>query len=169
MLQVHRAGKRRSEAILAPNFSLENGATGQKNKMARFCSDHCGSGLSCGRYRMAPELSDDRPPMPQKIPAPKGRNLCTNGERRSPFHAEPRHSSRAVANSPVALRFPKQIFLHCTPVRRARSALLLVGSTPSCSRKVNSRSLCSHRARARFPTSRWELFKCCSARVKIRF
>ena len=31
------------------------------------------------------------PPMPQKIPAPKGRNLCTNGERRSPFHAEPRH------------------------------------------------------------------------------
>jgi hypothetical protein len=44
----------------------------------------------CGWYRMAPESSDDRPPMPQKIPALKGRNLCTNGERRSPFHAEPR-------------------------------------------------------------------------------
>ena len=45
---------------------------------------------SRGWHRMAPESSDDRPPMPQKIPAPKGRNLCTNGERGSPFHAEPR-------------------------------------------------------------------------------
>ena len=90
MLQVQRGGNRRSEAILAQKFWLENGATGRKGKMARFCSDHCGSGLSCGWYRMAPESSDDRPPMPQKIPAPKGRNLCTNGERRSPFHSEPR-------------------------------------------------------------------------------
>jgi hypothetical protein len=90
MLQVHRGGNRRSEAILAQHFSLENGATGRKSKMARFCSDHCGSGFLCGWYRMAPESSDDRPPMPQKIPALKGRNLCTNGERRSPFHVEPR-------------------------------------------------------------------------------
>jgi len=36
MLQVHRVGNRRSEAILAPNFSLENGATGRKQQMARF-------------------------------------------------------------------------------------------------------------------------------------
>src|SRR5260370_38297553 len=28
--------------------------------------------------------------MPQKTPARRGRNLCTNEERRSPFHAEPR-------------------------------------------------------------------------------
>jgi len=32
--------------------------------------------------RGGPESSDDRPPMPQKIPAPKGRNLCANEERR---------------------------------------------------------------------------------------
>src|SRR5260370_36195437 len=50
---------------------------------------------------MAPESSDDRPPMPQKIPAPKGRNLCTNGERRSPFHAEPRHF-QLLADSPIS-------------------------------------------------------------------
>jgi hypothetical protein len=42
------------------------------------------------------------PPMPQNIPAPKGRNLCTNGERRSPFHAEPRHlRTRAFPNTRV--------------------------------------------------------------------
>ena len=40
-------------------------------------------------------------------------------------------SNRAMASSPLALRLPKQILRHCTPVRRARSALLLVGSTPS--------------------------------------
>src|SRR6202050_2129711 len=34
-----------------------------------------------GSHRAAPESSDDRPHMPKKIPAPKGRNLCTNGER----------------------------------------------------------------------------------------
>jgi hypothetical protein len=33
-------------------------------------------------HRAAPESSDDRPPMPQTIPAPKGRNLSTNGEHR---------------------------------------------------------------------------------------
>src|SRR5258708_38423831 len=82
MLQVHCVGDRRSEAILAPTFSLENGATGRKRKMAWVGSDHCGSALSRGWHRAAPESSDDRPPMPQKIPAPKGRNLCTNGERR---------------------------------------------------------------------------------------
>src|SRR5260370_24196847 len=48
---------------------------------------------------MAPESSDDRPPMPQKIPAPKGRNLCTNGERRSPFHAEPRLRAKPITVS----------------------------------------------------------------------
>ena len=36
MLQVHRVGDRRSEAILAPHFSLENGAPGRKKKLARF-------------------------------------------------------------------------------------------------------------------------------------
>src|SRR5882762_2777007 len=35
-----------------------------------------------GLRTAAPAAPDDRPPMPQKIPAPKGRNLCTNGERR---------------------------------------------------------------------------------------
>jgi hypothetical protein len=40
MLQVHRGGNRRSEAILAPKFSLENGVTGRKKKMARFRTDH---------------------------------------------------------------------------------------------------------------------------------
>jgi hypothetical protein len=34
------------------------------------------------------------------------------------------------SNSPLALRLPKQILRHCTPVRRARSTLLLVGSSP---------------------------------------
>ena len=53
-------------------------------------------------WHAASESSDDRPPMPQKIPAPKGRNLCTNGERRSPFHAEPRHlRTRAFPNTRV--------------------------------------------------------------------
>ena len=33
------------------------------------------------------------------------------------------------------------------PLRNARSALLLVGSTPACSRNVNRRSACSKRAR----------------------
>jgi hypothetical protein len=36
MLQVHRLGDGRSEAILARSFSLENGATGRKQQMARF-------------------------------------------------------------------------------------------------------------------------------------
>src|SRR3984893_15458039 len=36
MLQVHRVGDRRSEAILAPNFWLENVATDRKSKMAGF-------------------------------------------------------------------------------------------------------------------------------------
>jgi hypothetical protein len=36
MLQVHRVGNRRSEAILAATFALENGATGRKQQMARF-------------------------------------------------------------------------------------------------------------------------------------
>src|SRR5215472_15599654 len=34
-------------------------------------------------------------------------------------------SKRDVASSPWALRLPKQILRHCTPVRRARSTLLL--------------------------------------------
>jgi hypothetical protein len=36
MLQVHHVGNRRSEAILAATFSLENGATDRKQHMARF-------------------------------------------------------------------------------------------------------------------------------------
>ena len=72
MLQVHRGGNRRSEAILAQKFWLENGATGRKGTMARFCSDHCGSGLSCGWYRMAPESSDDRPQCLKKSPPRRG-------------------------------------------------------------------------------------------------
>jgi hypothetical protein len=43
------------------------------------------------------------PPMPQNIPAPKGRNLCTNGERRSPFHAEPRHGYIINALQPLGI------------------------------------------------------------------
>src|SRR5712671_3515770 len=78
-------------------------------------------------------------------------------------------SKRPVACAPFSLRLPKQILRHCTPVRSARSALLLVGSTPSCSRKVKSRPLCSKRALARLRTSRWGLSKCCSASAKIRF
>ena len=51
-----------------------------------------------------PESSDDRPPMPQTIPAPKGRNLCTNGERRSPFHAEPRQYRRPARRMTITTR-----------------------------------------------------------------
>jgi len=36
-------------------------------------------------------------------------------------------SRRAVANSPVALRFPKQIFLRCTPVRRGSFGTVVGG------------------------------------------
>jgi hypothetical protein len=47
MLQVHRGSDRRSEAILAPNFSVENGATGRKGKNARPVNfgfyDSCGN------------------------------------------------------------------------------------------------------------------------------
>jgi len=48
-------------------------------------------------------------------------------------------NNRAVASSPAALRFPKQILRHWT-VRRVCSTELLVGSPPSYSRKPNSRS-----------------------------
>jgi hypothetical protein len=54
-------------------------------------------------WHAASESSDDRPPMPQKIPAPKGRNLCTNGERRSPFHAEPRQFLSIVVMSQLTV------------------------------------------------------------------
>ena len=36
VLQVHRVADRRSNAILAQSFSLENGATGRKSKIAGF-------------------------------------------------------------------------------------------------------------------------------------
>src|SRR5207253_1498783 len=49
-------------------------------------------------------------------------------------------SKRAVAISPLRRRLPKQILRHCSAVRSARSAPLLVGSTPFTSRKVNHRS-----------------------------
>ena len=45
-------------------------------------------------------------------------------------------NKRAVASSPSALRLPNEILRHGTPVRSARSALWLVGSTPARSRKV---------------------------------
>ena len=40
----------------------------------------------------------------KKIPAPKGRNLCTNGERRSPFHAEPRHFRSSCGRRAAAVK-----------------------------------------------------------------
>src|SRR4051812_44792620 len=45
-------------------------------------------------------------------------------------------SKPATATSPCGLRLPKLILRHCTAQRRARSAALLVGSTPSLSRNV---------------------------------
>ncbi len=51
------------------------------------------------------------------------------------------------------LRLPKLIFLHCTAVRSACSARLLVGSTPWCLMKTKNFSFCSNKTRARFRTS----------------
>ena len=44
---------------------------------------------------------------------------------------------RSVKRSPLSDLEPKQIFLHWTAGRRLLSAILLVGSTPSCWMKVN--------------------------------
>ena len=48
-------------------------------------------------------------------------------------------TNRAVASSPAAQRFPKQILRHWI-VRRVRSTGLWVGLTPSYSRNTNSNS-----------------------------
>jgi hypothetical protein len=58
--------------------------------------------------------SDDRPQDALKIPAPKGRNLCTNEERPSPFHAEPAHNDSPDSAATLALawiRSPCFLFL----------------------------------------------------------
>jgi len=58
-----------------------------------------------------------------------------------------------MAVSPVALRLPKLVFRHCTAHRRARSAELLVGSTPSVSRNTKTFSQCTNSVVARLRTS----------------
>src|ERR1035441_4449915 len=62
-------------------------------------------------------------------------------------------SRRATATSPSGLRLPKLILRHWTAHRSARSALLLVGSTPSLSRNVKNLSKCLSSAVARLRTS----------------
>jgi SOS response associated peptidase (SRAP) len=143
MLQVQRVGDRRSEAILAPNFSLENGATGRKRKMARVGRDHRDSGLSRGWHRAASESSDDRPPMPQKIPAPQARNPCTNGERRSPFHAEPRQNNIAPTQGVPRSSGKIRNWLHeigvpgCTEIPQ----VLILRTRPTSGRGLGNRRL----------------------------
>jgi hypothetical protein len=72
MLQVHRVGDRRSEAILAQDFSLENGAPGRKSKWPGFAVTTAAQELSCGWDHIAPESSDDRPPCLKKSPPRRG-------------------------------------------------------------------------------------------------
>jgi len=60
---------------------------------------------------------------------------------------------RSTQRFPFSLRVPRLRFRHGTAKRSARSARLLVGSTPSCARKVHSESSRRTIRRASLPAS----------------
>ena len=65
----------------------------------------------------------------KKSPPRRGRNLCTNGERRSPFHAEPRHNLTTLE---MSLHVPT----NCRRRQRYRLAKLCEHSSVERTRKL---------------------------------
>jgi hypothetical protein len=96
MLQVNRVGSRRSEAILAPNFPVEDGRQADKKENGRFCTDHGGSRLSRCLHQKAQKSSDDRPQCLEN-PRPEGAESTLTENAASPFPAEPRHTEICAA------------------------------------------------------------------------
>ena len=77
MLRVDRVANRRSEAILAPNFSVENGRQAENRKIAALAVNAEGRGSRAVRKShrtIDPECLEN--------PRPEGAEIYTNGERR---------------------------------------------------------------------------------------
>ena len=93
MLQVERVGKRRSEAILTPNFCWKR-ATRPKKEIADFSSNTDGLWLSCCSQRASTNGHRTIDPQCLENPRPEGAESTPMENAASPFPAEPGQSER---------------------------------------------------------------------------
>ena len=90
MLQVHRAGNRRSEAILAPTFSVENGRPAEKAKWPGLevtTAAHDSRAVGTAQHQSHRTID---PQCLKKSPPRRGGIYALTENVASPFHAEPR-------------------------------------------------------------------------------